>query len=249
MASSKGVALITGAARGIGRAIALRLADDGFDVAINDLSDSAEELKEVADELETKGRRVHTFFGDVSQEQDVIDMIKSVVDALGSLNVMVANAGICIMEKVLDTTVEAFDRIHAVNVRGTMLCYKHAGRQMVAQGRGGRIIGASSLAGKRGYNIVFAYAASKFAIRGLTHSAADELGQYGITVNAYCPGATETRLFQIDDAIRQHLISATPLGRTGVPTDVAKLVSFLASEDSAFITGQSISVDGGNLFD
>ncbi|KAI0067049.1 acetoin reductase family protein [Artomyces pyxidatus] len=257
MAWSKGVALVTGGARGIGRAVALRLAEDGFDVAINDLP-GTEELKSVATEIEGKGRRSHTFAGDVSQEQDVINMIKSVVDTLGSLDVMVANAGICIMRKVVDTTVETFDHIYAVNARSVMLCYKHAAIQMIAQGRGGRLLAASSLAGKRGSEFFFAYAASKFAVRGLTHAAAIELGKHGITVNAYCPGVTDTTLLRVMDeavgedgaqALRKHLIGSTPIGREGTPSDIANLVSFLASKDSGFITGQSISVDGGALVD
>ncbi|KAI0067050.1 NAD(P)-binding protein [Artomyces pyxidatus] len=257
MASSKGVALVTGGARGIGRSIALRLADDGFDVAINDLP-GTEQLKDVAAEIEGKGRRTHISTGDVSQEQDVIDMIKSVVDTLGGIDVMVANAGILLMQKVFDTTVEAFDRTYAINVRGVMLCYKYAAAQMVAQGRGGRLIAASSLAGKRGSPFLFSYSASKFAVRGLTHVAATELAQYGITVNVYCPGATDTRMLTEMDEVTsgdgrlptsQAFANNTPMGRTGVPTDVANVVSFLASKESGFITGQSISVDGGSYLD
>ncbi|KAI0067046.1 NAD(P)-binding protein [Artomyces pyxidatus] len=269
MSSSKGTAFVTGGARGLGREIAIRLATDGFDVAINDLP-GTEELSDVAKEIESKGRKSHVVVGDVSVEQDVIDMIKSVVDALGGLDVMVANAGILILQKFLESespvtrahdswesthfapaaTVEAFDRTLAVNARGVMLCYKHAGKQMIAQGRGGRIIGASSLGGKKGFSSLLSYSASKFAVRGLTQCAADELGKYGITVNAYCPGGIQTRLTKVVDDfnsetgpsgngdVLKSLVTQNPMGRAGVPEDVAGLVSFLASKDSSFITGK-----------
>ncbi|KAI0049328.1 acetoin reductase family protein [Auriscalpium vulgare] len=249
--STKGVALVTGAARGIGRAIALRLAEDGFDVAINDLP-GTQELAAVIQELSAKGRRVHSFEGDVTVEQDVKNMIKSTVDALGSLDVLVANAGILALDSVLTFTVEGAEKIFATNIRGVMLCYKYAAEQMIAQGRGGRIIAASSSSGKRGYNIGFAYSASKFAVRGLTQSAALELGQYGITVNAYAPGATETRMINAlnnDQAAggltREAVTSALAIKRIGIPQDVASLVSFLASKEANYISGQTVSVDGG----
>ncbi|KAI0067045.1 NAD-binding protein [Artomyces pyxidatus] len=256
--SSKGVALITGGARGLGREVALRLAEDGFDIAINDLP-GTKELDDVAKEVESRGRRSHICAGDVSVEQDVIDMIKSTVDALGSLDVMVANAAVLLLEQLLETSVEAFDRTFAVNVRGVMLCYKHAGKQMVTQGRGGRIIGASSLAGKQGFGILFSYGMSKFAVRGMTQSAASELGKYGITVNAYAPGLADTRMLTMLDefyndiggqgVFHDQFVATTPLGRNAAPKDVSSLVSFLASKDSAFITGETINVNGGGHFD
>ncbi|KAJ7621467.1 NAD(P)-binding protein [Roridomyces roridus] len=201
--SSKGIALVTGAAQGIGRAIALRLADDGFDVAVNDISVSAE-LQSLVKEIQERGRASSIHAADVSQDEQVKEMIEAVVQKHGSLDVMVANAGVAGPRRMVIAdvfmltsrlvTVEEWDRIMNVNARGTFLSYKYAGLQMVKQGRGGRIIGASSLAGKQGHSTQVPYTASKFAVRGLTQSAAIEFGSHGITVNAYAPGLIETPL-------------------------------------------------------
>jgi NAD(P)-dependent dehydrogenase (short-subunit alcohol dehydrogenase family) len=183
-------------------------------------------------------------------------MVQKVVQDLGSLDVMVANAGIIAFESFLNITVESFDRLMAVNARGTMLCYKHAGKQMIAQGRGGRIIGASSLAAKRANPIVPTYSATKFAVRGLTQAAAQEFGVHGITVNAYAPGVVDTPMIapmKVTDGSSPLPVSAviatTPLRRLGEPEDVAGLVSYFVSDGASFITGQCISVCGGRHFD
>lgn len=249
------VALVTGAARGIGRAIALRLSEDGFDVAVNDVSGTPE-LDSLVQEIESKGRRSLGVPADVSLEADVEGMIHKVVQDLGSLDVMVANAGVIGYESFLDITVESFDRLMAVNARGTMLCYKHAAKQMIAQGRGGRIIGASSLSGKQASSIVPAYSASKFAVRGLTQAAAQAFGEHGITVNAYSPGVVDTSLV---DPLRATdgtspipipvVVATTPARRLGTTEDVAGLVSYLASDGASFITGQCVSICGGRYFD
>jgi len=249
MASTTKVALVTGAARGIGRAIALRLAEDGFDVVVNDIQ-ATPELDGLVQEIESKGRRSLGVPADISLEPEVEKMVQKVVQDLGSLDVMVANAGIVVLESFLNITVESFDRLMAVNARGTMLCYKHAGKQMIAQGRGGRIIGASSLMSKRANPGLPSYSATKFAIRGLTQAAAQEFGQHGITVNAYAPGTVDTPMINVLKANDlSAIVATTPLGRLGTPEDVAGLVSYLASDGSSFITGQSISVCGGRYFD
>jgi len=243
------VALVTGAARGIGRAIALRLAEDGFDVVVNDIQ-ATPELDGLVREIESKGRRSLGVPADISLEPEVERMVQKVVQDLGSLDVMVANAGIVVLESFLNITVESFDRLMAVNARGTMLCYKHAGKQMIAQGRGGRIIGASSLMSKRANPGLPSYSATKFAIRGLTQAAAQEFGQHGITVNAYAPGTVDTPMINaLKAADLSTVVATTPLGRLGTPEDVAGLVSYLASDSSSFITGQSISICGGRYFD
>ncbi|KAI9465840.1 hypothetical protein BJY52DRAFT_1183399 [Lactarius psammicola] len=238
------VALVTGAARGIGRAIALRLADDGLDVAVNDRSNSPE-LDGLVREIESKGRRSLAVPADVSLEPDVEKAIQKVVQDLGGLGVMVANAGIVSYESFMNSTVENFDRLMAVNARGTMLCYKHAGKQMIAQGHGGRIIAQDADS---------SYSASKFAVRGLTQAAARELGKYGITVNAYAPGVVETPMSADTrarfgpDALSGY-IASSPVNRLGTPEEIASLVSYLASDGSSFVTGQSISINGGLFFD
>jgi len=194
-------------------------------------------------------------------ESEVVKIIQEVVQKLGSLDVMVANAGIILYAPLLETPVESFDRVMAVNVRSTMLCYKYAAKQMIAQGRGGRIIGACSAAGKQGASIVAAYGASKFAIRGLTQAAAHEFGKHGITVNAYAPGMTDTRMLDELKVLMSPKADAnpkdgsgipnltTPIQRMGTPEEVATLVSYLASDSAGFVTGQSISINGGFVFD
>ncbi|KAF9459841.1 acetoin reductase family protein [Collybia nuda] len=251
--TSKGVALVTGSSQGIGRAVALRLADDGYDMAINDVPRSKENLDSLKQEIEAKGRKVFIFEGDVSVEGDVVAMVSGAVKHLGSLDVMVANAGILVAKKVVETSVEEWDRVLSVNARGVFLCYKYAGQQMINQGRGGRIIGASSVCGKQGEILLGAYSASKFAVRGLTQTTAKELGPYGITVNAYAPGTIATPLVMsyFDDAggTFEAEKKLTVLGYIGEPNDIGSIVSYLVSKEAHFITGQSISVNGGRYFD
>ncbi|KAJ7779172.1 NAD-binding protein [Mycena metata] len=254
---SKGIAIVTGAGQGIGKAIALRLADDGFDIVVNDIAAQSEALAGIVDEIKAKGRASSAHVADVSLEEEVRGMVEQVVATYGRLDVMIANAGICGYIPMSEMTAEKWDRVMAVNTRGTFLCYKYAGAQMIKQGDGGRIIGASSIVGKQG-GFLFnpAYVASKFAIRGLTQAAAMEYGPHKITVNAYAPGAIDTAMLpQITtaetprDALMDQMKKMSPLGTVGVPADIANIVSFIASKDSQFITGQSISVNGGGFFD
>ncbi|TFK66471.1 NAD-binding protein [Pluteus cervinus] len=261
--SSKGIALVTGAAQGIGREIALRLADDGFDVAVNDVDGKAEALALVQQEIRAKGRKTSTttLLADVSKEDQVEKIIGDVVKEFGGLDVMVANAGISVWTSLLDTTEEIWDRQFDVNAKGVFFCYKHAGKQMIKQGRGGRIIGASSTLGKMGFPNLAAYSATKFAVRCLTQAAARELGPHRITVNAYAPGATDTPMLEYFDTAnaeatggkRGDLLEAgvklTPLGYQGTPTEIASLVSYLASKEAHFITGQTVCCNGGTFFD
>ncbi|TFY72045.1 hypothetical protein EVG20_g954 [Dentipellis fragilis] len=257
------VALITGAAQGIGRAIALRLADDGYDIAANDLASKSPELERLVTEISERDRKACAVPADVTEEDEVKKMVEDAVHRLGSIYVMVANAGIHLICPLIKMKVEDFDRIYAINVRGPMLCYKYAAIQMIAQGRGGRIIGKSTRCGllsKQDPAHVFvgsAYCASKHAVTGLTQVAAAEFGKHNITVNAYAPGFTLTPLY--DEATRQidelmSLPSGTSIkmfleklsiARSGEPEEIAALVSFLVSEKAGYITGQTISCDGG----
>ncbi|OJA10998.1 hypothetical protein AZE42_06337 [Rhizopogon vesiculosus] len=191
-------------------------------------------------------------------------MVDGAVTKLGGLDVMVANAGVVVGSgSLLFSTVETWDHMFSVNARGTYLCYKYAAMQMVEQGRGGRIIGASSVAGKFGLHSTCAYSATKFAVRGLTQVAALELGKHGITVNAYAPGMIQTPMTQdgIDRTNNQttegalgdpestkwimSIMENVPIKHLGQPADIASIVSYLASKEAHFITGQCISVDGG----
>jgi NAD(P)-dependent dehydrogenase (short-subunit alcohol dehydrogenase family) len=194
MSVTKGIALITGSAQGIGRSIALRLARDGFDIALNDVSSKHDQLRAVADDVEKIGQKSVLVPADVTAEEEVKGMVQEVVKGLGGLDVMVANAGIARLAPLISTELDVWERVMAVNARGPFLCYKYAAEQMIKQGRGGRIIGASSIAGKTGLPLGAPYCASKWAVRGLTQTAALELGRYGITVNSYAPGMIHTQM-------------------------------------------------------
>ncbi|VDC04970.1 unnamed protein product [Peniophora sp. CBMAI 1063] len=245
------VAIVTGGAQGLGKGIALRLARDGHDVAIADLHESA--AREVAKDIAALGRRSLALQTDVSKEDEVERMVNDVVQRLGSLDIMVANAGIAKIDTLMNTRLEDYRDIMTVNAQGIFLCYKHAGLRMVEQGRGGRIIGACSVAGKTGDKDGLAYSASKFAIRGMTQAAALELAQHNITVNTYAPNMIETDMvreaIKKEPGLKERFVAATPLGRLGTVDDVAGCVSWLASEDAGFVTGQSIGINGGQHFD
>ncbi|KIK57651.1 hypothetical protein GYMLUDRAFT_45815 [Collybiopsis luxurians FD-317 M1] len=248
-AKSLGVALVTGASQGIGRAIAQRLAKDGFRVALNDIPKKEQELKSVSSEIEQQtGSKPCIALADVSNESQVEQMVGEATKAFGGLDVMVANAGILHENtKIVDLSAETWEKVFAINARGVFFCYKHAARQMIAQGRGGRIIGAASIAGRRSGFEHGAYGASKFAVRGLTHTAAAELGPYGITVNAYAPGfiASPMTTGMTTSALANYGFITPENFKFGEPKDVASLVSYLASKEAHYITGQTVSPNGG----
>ncbi|KAB5590489.1 3-oxoacyl-[acyl-carrier-protein] reductase FabG [Ceratobasidium theobromae] len=246
------VAIVTGAAQGIGRAIALRLAKDGLVIGINDIVEKIGEIGDLVAEIQSAGGRALSLPADVSTEVEVVDMVQKVVDEFGGLDVMVANAGIRRPgESLLEMSEKTFDDIMAVNCKGTLYSYRAAARQMIKQGpeRGGRIIGASSVFGLRGQAERTPYCTSKFAIRAITQTAALEWGQYGITVNAYAPGPINTPLggHKSPFALITVMVQEVPLKRMGEPEEVAALVSFLASRDASYITGQTLSVDGAQV--
>ncbi|MBB4689228.1 acetoin reductase [Amycolatopsis jiangsuensis] len=252
--------LVTGAARGIGKAIALRLAKDGHDVVVNDIAANEAELTAVADEIRGAGRRSGTVTADVSEPEAVTRMVGEAAGALGSLDVMVANAGIAQVLPLLEITPEDWDRMLAVNARGMFLCYQAAAKRMIEQGGGGKIIGAASIVAHRPFAMLGHYSASKWAVRGLTQAAAMEWAKHGITVNAYCPGIVGTAMWDLIDeklaeseGLRKGQAIAKysdliHLGRVSVPEDVASYVSYLASPDSDYMTGQSVMIDGGIQF-
>ena len=246
-------AMITGAARGIGLAIAARLAADGLAISVADLPGA--ELERTAGELTALAVPL-----DVTDAAAVDAAVAAHVAGLGGLDVMVANAGIAITAPLLETTVADLQRTLDVNVKGVFNCYRAAARQMISQGRGGRLIGAASVASHRGGKWQSAYSASKFAVRGMSQSVAQELAEHGITVNVYSPGVVQNPMWEsIDEAMTRRrgtppgselagMVAGIPLGRLETPDDVAGVVSFLASPDAGYLTGQSIVVDGGMWF-
>ncbi|CAF4241086.1 unnamed protein product, partial [Rotaria sordida] len=185
-------ALITGAAQGIGRAIAFRLAKDGFNVAVNDIEKNSSKLNQVKQEIENIGRKSVAIIADVSQDKQVQSMMSNVREKLDSLNVVVANAGICQIKPMIKISADDWDKIFAINMRGVFLCYREAAKIMIEQGKGGKIIGACSTAGYSSHTMAAHYIAGKWGVRGLTQATALELAKYNIKVNAYCPGITET---------------------------------------------------------
>ena len=254
------VVLVTGAARGIGRGIAERLAADGLDVAVNDVEDNEDELAEVAESISEAGRRTVAVPADVSDPKAVEGMVGRVADELGQLNVMVANAGVAEVKALLEITPDDWDRVMEINLRGVFLCYQEAARQMIRQGTGGKIIGAASIVAYRPFPMLGHYSVSKWGVRGLTQAAAMEWAEHDITVNAYCPGIVGTDMWDlIDEGLAQHeglqkgeaiekYSDLIALGRVQVPEDVASFVSYLASRDSDYMTGQSVMIDGGIQF-
>jgi len=248
------IIIVTGSGRGIGRGIALRLAKDGATVIINDIN--KENANKVSKEIQAMGQKSMAIIGDVSKEKDVQNLVDKVVAEYGKLDVMVANAGIAVIKTTVDTTVAEWDKVFAVNVRGAFLCDTIAANQMIKQ-KYGKIINCASIAAHSGFAFLAAYSSSKFAIRGLTQALAKELGTYGITVNAYCPGIVGTDMWdEIDEKMGPALglgkgevlamyAKMIVMGRVSVPEDVACYVSYLASGDSDYMTGQTVMIDGG----
>ncbi|MFG6114156.1 acetoin reductase [Halobacillus sp. MO56] len=255
--SDRKVAIVTGAGGGIGRAIALRLAQDDMTVVVSDINEGA--AQEVAHEIQALGKESVSFLANVSDKEQVFHLVDKVVDRYGRLDVMVANAGIVQVKPFIEISEKDMESIFRVNVFGTLYCMQAAAKQMIKQ-QSGKIITASSTAGKRGIEFLGHYAATKFSVIGLTQTAAKELARYGITVNAYCPGVVGTNMWkEIDQRMSEYLnvpvgetlqkrIDNIPLGRVEEPADVAKFVSYLASEDSNYMTGQAVMIDGGIVF-
>jgi meso-butanediol dehydrogenase / (S,S)-butanediol dehydrogenase / diacetyl reductase len=254
------VAHITGAARGIGKAIALRLAKDGHDIAASDLPSMRAELESTRTEVEAQGVKAIALSGDVTKLADVRRIVSETAAQLGSLDILVANAGVAQTKALLDVSPEEYDWVHAINGRGVFLCYTEAARQMIKQGTGGKIIGASSIAGHKGFGLLGIYSSSKFGVRALTQAAAQEWAQHGITVNAYCPGIVDTQMWvEVDHDLGEingvgkgesmkAMAQGITIGRVSTGADVAAFVSYLAGPDSDYMTGQSPLIDGGLLF-
>ncbi len=240
-------ALVTGASRGIGRAIALGLARDGFDVVVNDIERQRVELEAVAGEIDALGRRGTALFADVSDRAQVHAMVEAALAQAGPIDVVVNNAGILIASPV-ETLLEAqWDAVMDINAKGTFLVVQALLPHMRERGYG-RIVNIASIGGKHGAPDQAHYSASKAAIMGFTRVLAQEVGPFGITANCVCPGiiVTEMGRTNLSDQVNvDKWVAGTALRRLGQPEDVVGPACFLASDASAFVTGQSLNVCGG----
>jgi meso-butanediol dehydrogenase/(S,S)-butanediol dehydrogenase/diacetyl reductase len=250
--------VITGAARGIGRGIAHGLAREGAAVVVADVNEPG--ANAVAQKISGDGGRAVGVGCDVADRASIRAAIVRAVDEFGRLDVMFNNAGISKTQRFLEVTEDDWDRIMRVNGLGVMLGIQEAAEQFRRQTSGGKIVNTASIAGKEGFPLFPAYCASKFAVVGLTQAAARGLAEYGITVNAFCPGVVTTELWeQLDDEFialgetqrkgqaLEEFGANILVGRLSAPEDIAPLAVFLASADSDYITGQAINVDGGML--
>ncbi|OBC12471.1 diacetyl reductase [Mycobacterium sp. 852013-50091_SCH5140682] len=252
------VALVTGAGRGIGRGIALRLAREGADIALVDVVGDA--IAEVADEVTEIGSKATTFVADVSDRDAVYAAVDHAATALGGFDVMVNNAGIALVGPIADVTPADVARVWSINVDGVLWGIQAAAAKFIELGRPGKIINASSIAGHDGFAMLGVYSASKFAVRGLTQAAAKEYASAGITVNAYCPGIVGTDMWvEIDKRFAeltgaaegetfQRYAGGIALGRPETPEDVAGFVAYLAGPDADYMTGQAGLIDGGLVY-
>lgn len=238
------VAIVTGASRGIGKAIAYRLAQQGMIIAVNYRS-SEEEAQEIVNTIIEKGGTAKAYKADVSNYDEANELIKSVKADFSSVDVLINNAGITKDMLMLKMTEKEFDDVINVNLKGTFNCIKHVTRIMLKQ-KSGRIINISSVIGEIGNIGQANYSASKAGIIGLTKSMSKELATRGITVNSVAPGFIESDMTDIlDDKIKEQIITNIPMKRIGKASEVANVVAFLASDEASYITGQVINVDGG----
>lgn len=247
------VAAVTGAANGIGKGIAFAMAREGASVAISDVDEAG--ARAAANEIaEETGVRTLGMKCDVTSREEIDAFVADAVQKLGRLDVMVANAGIAIGVRAIDTTPEQWDQTMAINGRGVMLTDQAAARQMIAQGEGGSIINLASIAALNGISpTLMAYCASKGAVAQLTKCFALDLAADRIRVNAIAPGLVDTdiwgKMFQapgiLDSGMREQMAQSVPLGRMAGPEDIARMAVFLSSDDADYITGQIHVVDGG----
>ena len=241
------VAIVTGAGRGMGRAVALRLAAAGASVAVNDLR--SEDAQRVVDELTDSGTKSVAVQGDVTKSTDVGQVVDSTIDSLGAVHILINNAGVLRPTPVFDIEEDEWDFVVGVNLKGTYLCSRAVLPAMRKQGWG-RIVNFSSTAGKNVSTVGGAhYTAAKAGILGFTRHLAKEEAAYGITVNSVCPGLIDTEMVRdtISEDRADAYAASFPIQRLGEPEEVAELVAFLASDRASYITGASLDINGGDL--
>jgi meso-butanediol dehydrogenase/(S,S)-butanediol dehydrogenase/diacetyl reductase len=246
--------LITGASRGIGKGVAKRFADEGANLM---LASNEEAIHEVAEEFKASGVNAISLVCDVTQKSEVECLYDRAIAEFGKLDVSIQNAGVITIARIEELKESEWDRVMAVNTKGVFLCCQAAAIRMKAR-NSGRIINTASGQARQGFIYTPHYAASKFGVVGITQSLAKELAPHNITVNAFCPGIIETDMWAYNDAewgkllgnyqpgeLMQEWVQNIPMKRAGKAAEVAGLVAFLASDDAAYITGQTINVDGG----
>jgi len=238
------VAVVTGASRGIGRAIALKLADEGAKVVVN-YSGSQAKAEEVVAMIQENGGEAIAVQASVSQTEEVTALMDTAVKTFGSLDILVNNAGITRDNLLMRMKEDEWDDVLNTNLKGVFLCTKAVTRQMMKQ-RAGRIINISSIVGVAGNAGQANYVAAKAGVIGLTKTTAKELASRNILVNAIAPGFIETEMTdQLPEELKQGMLTQIPLAKLGQPEDIAKAVAFLASDDANYMTGQTLNIDGG----
>ncbi len=251
------VAIVTGGAQGMGRAICRRYAGEGAQVAVADYN--AAQAERTAQEIVAEGGEAFAVRADITKEDDIRAMVETVTTTAGGVDILVNNAGVGQIKPLFEISRKDWDWIFDVNVKGLFFVLQAVAERMVAQGRGGKIINLASQAGRRGEALVLHYCASKATVISITQSAALALAPHKINVNAMAPGIVDTPFWEEVDRQfarlmdlpvgepKRRAVAGIPLGRIGQPDDAAGLATFLASADADYITGQTVNVDGGNV--
>lgn len=238
-------ALITGSARGIGAAAALRLAEDGFDIALNDISEQSFENNDIIERITAKGVKCEKYIADVSDHEQCAELAKKVKADFGSIDALVNNAGITRDGLLLRMSEENYDDVIRINQKSVFNMTKHVGAVMLRQ-KSGRIVNLASVAGLYGNPGQMNYSASKGAVISMTKTAAKELGSRGITVNAVAPGFIKTPMTdKLTEEQRNAILAQIAMNRYGEPEEVAAVIAFLCSDNASYVTGQVIEISGG----